>query len=70
MSKPLDLKLELAPKARFDIVELRAHFAAEHHALAAFPHCLYWSSHTTAGFLDRSLSARLSPRHVPTYVEA
>jgi thiamine phosphate synthase YjbQ (UPF0047 family) len=69
-SKPLDLKLELAPKARFDIVELRAHFAAEHQALAAFPNCLYWSSHTTAGFLDRSLSARLSAKHVPTYVEA
>jgi thiamine phosphate synthase YjbQ (UPF0047 family) len=52
------------------VVELRAHFAAEHQALAAFPHCLYWSSHTTAGFLDRSLAARLSPEHVPTYLEA
>jgi thiamine phosphate synthase YjbQ (UPF0047 family) len=68
--KTLDLMLELAPRARFDVVELRAHFAAEHQALADFPHCLYWSSHTTAGFLDRSLSARLSARHVPTYVEA
>ena len=68
--KPLDLTLELAPKARFDVVELRAHFAAEHQALAAYPHCLYWSSHTTAGFLDRSLAARLSPQHVPTYLEA
>ena len=68
--KPLDLTLELAPRARFDVVELRSHFAAEHQALVAFPHCLYWSSHTTAGFLDRSLAARLSARHVPTYVEA
>jgi thiamine phosphate synthase YjbQ (UPF0047 family) len=68
--KPLDLTLELAPRARFDVVELRSHFAAAHEALAAFPHCLYWSSHTTAGFLDRSLSARLSAQHVPTYVEA
>jgi thiamine phosphate synthase YjbQ (UPF0047 family) len=68
--KPLDFTLELAPKSRFDIVDLRSHFAAEHQALSAYPHCLYWSSHTTAGFLDRSLVARLSPEHVPTYVDA
>lgn len=67
---PLDLTLELAPKARFDVVDLRSHFAAEHEALSAFPHCLYWSFHTTAGFLDRSLVARLSPENVPTYVDA
>jgi thiamine phosphate synthase YjbQ (UPF0047 family) len=69
-AKPLDLTLELAPRARFDIVNLRTRFAAEHDALASFPHVLYWSSHTTAGFLDRSLVARLSPTHVPTYVDA
>jgi thiamine phosphate synthase YjbQ (UPF0047 family) len=69
-AKPLDLTLELAPKSRFDIVDLRAEFADEHRAVADFPHCLYWSFHTTAGFLDRSLAARLSPAHIPTYVEA
>ncbi len=69
-SKPLDVTLELLPKARFDLVELRSHFAAEHEAFAAYPHCLYWSSHTTAGFLDRSLTARLSPEHLPSYLEA
>src|SRR4029077_4536905 len=68
--KPLDLTLEVAPKARFDVVELRSRFAAEHEALAAYSHCLYWSSHTTAGFLDRSISARLSAQHVSTYVDA
>jgi thiamine phosphate synthase YjbQ (UPF0047 family) len=52
------------------LVELRSHFAAEHEAFAAYPHCLYWSSHTTAGFLDRSLTARLSPEHLPSYLEA
>jgi thiamine phosphate synthase YjbQ (UPF0047 family) len=68
---PLDLTLELAPRARFDVVELRSRFAAEHReALAPFRRCLYWSSHTTAGFLDRSLIARLSAAGVPTYVEA
>ena len=68
--QPLDLTLELAPRARFDVVDLRARFAAEHEALAAFPHCLYWSFHTTAGFLDRSLAARLRPEQIPSYVDA
>jgi thiamine phosphate synthase YjbQ (UPF0047 family) len=68
--KLLDLTLELAPRARFDVVDLRRRFKAEHQALAAFPQCLYWSSHTTAGFLDRSLAARLRAHHVPTYVDA
>ena len=69
-SQPLDVTLELLPKARFDVVELRSHFAAEHRALAAYRQCLYWSSHTTAGFLDRSLTARLSPESIPGYFEA
>ncbi len=69
-SKPLDVTLELLPKARFDMVELRTHFAAEHDAFSAYPHCLYWSSHTTAGFLDRSLTARLRPEHLPNYLQA
>jgi thiamine phosphate synthase YjbQ (UPF0047 family) len=69
-SKPLDVTVELLPKTRFDVVELRSHFAAEHETLSAYPQCLYWSSHTTAGFLDRSLAARLTPQHVPSYIEA
>jgi len=68
---PLDLTLELAPRARFDVVELRSRFAAEHcETLGPYPHCLYWSAHTTAGFLDRSLISRLSPAGVSTYLEA
>jgi thiamine phosphate synthase YjbQ (UPF0047 family) len=69
-AKPLDLTLEVQPRSRFDILELRSHFAAEHEAVAAFPQCLYWSSHTTAGFLDRSLAARLSAERIPSYLEA
>jgi len=68
--KPLDLTLELAPKARFDVVDLRTRFKAEHQALGALPRVLYWSSHTTAGFLDRSLAARLREQRVPAYVDA
>ena len=68
---PLDLTLELAPRARFDVVDLRSQLPAEHRdALAPYPSCLYWSSHTTAGFLDRSLISRLGPARVPTYVDA
>jgi thiamine phosphate synthase YjbQ (UPF0047 family) len=68
--KPLDLTLELAPKARFDIVDLRSRFPSEHRALDGFPRCFYWSFHTTAGFLDRSLTTRLSREHLSTYMEA
>jgi thiamine phosphate synthase YjbQ (UPF0047 family) len=68
---PLDLTLELAPKARFDVVDVRTQFAAEHReTLSPYRRCLYWSAHTTAGFLDRSLIARLSTAGVSTYVEA
>src|SRR5262245_66315192 len=69
-AKPLDLTLEVAPKARFDVVEMRSRFAAEHRALAEYSHCLHWSSHTTAGFLDRSISVRLRAQHVSTYVQS
>ena len=69
-SKPLDVTLELLPKARFDMVELRSHFSEEHEAFANYPNCLYWSSHTTAGFLDRSLTTRLRPEHLPSYLQA
>ena len=65
------MTLELAPRARFDVVELRSQLPNEYRdALGSFPQCLYWSAHTTAGFLDRSLAARLGPSRVPTYVDA
>ena len=71
MAHPLDLTLELAPLARFDVVDLRSRLPVEYReALAPYPYCLYWSAHTTAGFLDRSLAARLGAARVPTYVDA
>jgi thiamine phosphate synthase YjbQ (UPF0047 family) len=67
----IDLTLELAPRARFDIVEVRSLLPDDHrHALAEYPSCLYWSAHTTAGFLDHGLAARLGPAGLPTYVDA
>src|SRR5262245_12460353 len=67
----LDLTLELAPGARFDVVDLRTRLPIEQRlALAPYAHCLYWSEHTTAGFLARSLAARLGAARVPMYVAA
>ena len=68
---PLDLTLELAPRARLDVVDLQTRLPREHRAaLAPYPFCLYWSAHTTAGFLDRRLTARLGSARVPTYLDA
>jgi len=64
LPEPLDLTLELTPRARLDVVDLRALFGAEHRdALAPYPRCVYWSFHTTAGYLDRSFATRLSRAH-------
>ena len=62
---PLELTLELSARARFDVVDLRSRVSQEHgDALAAYPHCLYWSAHTTAGFLDSRVSGRLDPEMI------
>ena len=69
-SSPLELTLELSARERFELVELRSRFSSEHaESLASYPRCLYWSAHTTAGFLDRSLVARLGPERVGTYID-
>jgi thiamine phosphate synthase YjbQ (UPF0047 family) len=61
-SEPLDLTLEVVPRARFDMLDLRARLTPEHReALAPYPYCLYWSSHTTAGFVEESIASRLMP---------
>src|SRR5450759_1230697 len=69
---PLDLTLDVVPRSRFDMVDLRGLVSAIHGAaLAAFPQCLYWSSHTTAGFLDRRVASRLLQRTgVLAYIDA
>jgi thiamine phosphate synthase YjbQ (UPF0047 family) len=70
IADPLDLTLELSARARFDVVDLRSRLTREYgDALASYPRCLYWTAHTTAGFLDRSLTPRLGPGRVSTYVE-
>ena len=70
--RPLDLTLEIVPRARFDLLDLRTSLSrAAASALASYPQCLYCSFHTTAGFFDRGLVQRLArQRGVGAYVEA
>jgi thiamine phosphate synthase YjbQ (UPF0047 family) len=59
-AQPLDVSLDVVPRARFDMLDLRGRLRADQRgALAPYPRCLCWSSHTTAGFLDRSVVLRL-----------
>jgi thiamine phosphate synthase YjbQ (UPF0047 family) len=59
----VELTLEVTPRARFDVIDVRAR-AAEVHGRALDEHarCLYASRHTTAGFLPQSLAERLASR--------
>jgi len=57
---PLEVTLDVVPRARFDMLDLRSCLPAEkRQRLNAYPRSLYWSSHTTAGFLEPATAARL-----------
>jgi thiamine phosphate synthase YjbQ (UPF0047 family) len=55
-----ELTLDLVPKARYDVIDVRR-LAREQHGdvLDAYPRALYCSYHTTAGYLEQSLIARM-----------
>ena len=60
-SSPAEIRLNLAPRGRFDTIDVRARLASETaSALAGRKRSLYTSFHTTAGYLDRALAARLA----------
>jgi thiamine phosphate synthase YjbQ (UPF0047 family) len=60
---PLELSLELTPRARLDVVDVRARVEALHgKTLQGYARCLYASPHTTAGYLPQSLAARLDAK--------
>lgn len=60
---PLEIALELAPRRRVDVVDVRAEAQRLHGpALDGFARCLYASHHTTAGYLPQALAARLAAR--------
>jgi thiamine phosphate synthase YjbQ (UPF0047 family) len=61
--EPIELSVQLTPRARIDIVDPRPALSeGQRSALKPFQRCLFWSSHTTAGFLERALAARLARR--------
>ncbi|MBZ0111007.1 MAG: hypothetical protein K8J08_00965 [Thermoanaerobaculia bacterium] len=58
--RPTELTLDLTPRARYDVIDVTSRIAAEHGDwLASYPRALYCSYHTTAGYLEQSLCARL-----------
>lgn len=60
---PLEIALELEPRRRVDVVDVRAEAARLHGpALDRYERCLYASHHTTAGYLPQSLATRLAAR--------
>ena len=57
---PLEITLDVVPSARFDMLDLRSCLPeGKRVRLEAYPKSLYWSSHTTPGFLEPSTAARL-----------
>ncbi len=68
---PLEIALELEPRRRVDVVDVRAEATRLHGpALDRFARCLYASHHTTAGYLPQALAARLAakPDGVQSYL--
>lgn len=60
---PLELTLALTPRARLDVIDVRARATEVHgQAFTGYAHHLYASQHSTAGFLSQRLAARLTAR--------
>jgi thiamine phosphate synthase YjbQ (UPF0047 family) len=63
-TSPTELQLTLAPRRRFDAVDVNARIAREAgDVLRRHSKALYCSLHTTAGYLVQGLSARLRHSH-------
>jgi hypothetical protein len=62
--RPTELRLSLTPDLRVETIDVHARLAGEaREALRRHRRALYWSPHTTAGYLEESFFARL--RHCP-----
>ena len=60
---PLEIALELEPRRRIDVFDVRAEIDRLHGpALEPYSRALYASHHTTAGYLPQALAARLCRR--------
>jgi hypothetical protein len=68
---PVEFTLELTPRARVDIIDVRRVVSSRHgDALDDYPRALCCSFHTTAGYLDQSLASRLNHgRGVMPYID-
>jgi thiamine phosphate synthase YjbQ (UPF0047 family) len=55
---PLELRLQISPTARFDLIDIRQQPGCQD-LLDTFPRALYCSYHTTAGYLEQSVVSRL-----------
>src|SRR5512140_3760724 len=59
-STPTEISLTLAPSRRFEAIDVNTRVAAEHgDVLGRYRRTLYCSTHSTAGYLQQSLTARL-----------
>jgi thiamine phosphate synthase YjbQ (UPF0047 family) len=62
-AQPRELNLTLTPRSRYDAIDVAARVRQEFDdALSPFRCVLYCSLHTTAGYLEQSLSSRLDNR--------
>ncbi len=62
-ARPTELVLALTPRSRYDAIDVAQRLREEFgDALAGFRRVLYCSLHTTAGYLEQALSARLGNR--------
>jgi thiamine phosphate synthase YjbQ (UPF0047 family) len=71
-ASPLEFALELTPRARVDVIDVRGEVSSRYgDGLSSFPRALCCSFHTTAGYLDRSVAARLNqgPDGVMPYID-
>jgi thiamine phosphate synthase YjbQ (UPF0047 family) len=72
MPGPLELILELTPRARVDVIDVKRALTARFgDALEGYPRALCCSFHTTAGYLDPAVASRLhqSGEGVMPYIE-
>jgi thiamine phosphate synthase YjbQ (UPF0047 family) len=69
---PLEFALELTPRARVDVIDVRGEVSSRYgDALSVYPRALCCSFHTTAGYLDQGVAARLNqgPDGVMPYID-
>jgi hypothetical protein len=69
---PLELGLDITPRGRLDVIDVRAQAAATYgDVFDRYTRCLYCSLHTTAGYLPQSFALRLgtSPQAVRPYID-